>query len=326
MSRSVLPFVLLAACVPSTACRSTASEAGQTSPFFTQDLEPATCGAVERLHTFEGVLLASQPDPEDFELLQRDGLATVVNQRLPEEIEFDERALVEGLGMTYLEPSFRGVEQLTDDVLDESRAILRDAERPLLLHCASANRVGAVWLAHRMLDGGLTRDAALTEARRVGLRSPAYEARVLEYVARRDPSGNTSGLAPATRQALLDALDDERRAQAEYRAVIERFGERPPFANIVHAEGRHAAHLIEVLEAHGLAVPADPWADRSFELPATFAEACARAAEAERANVALYDRVLPGIEEDDVREVFELLRSRSLERHLPAFERWATRG
>jgi hypothetical protein len=40
----------------------------------------------------------------------------------------------------------------------------KPGERPLLLHCASANRVGAVWLAHRVLDGGLSYDAALREA------------------------------------------------------------------------------------------------------------------------------------------------------------------
>ena len=56
------------------------------------------------------------------------------------------------------------------------------------MHCASANRTGAVWLAHRIVDGGLEFEAALAEARQVGLRTPAYEDRVREYVEARAES------------------------------------------------------------------------------------------------------------------------------------------
>ena len=94
--------------------------------------------------------------------------------------------------MAYANPGFQGPDQLTDTVLDESLALLRDADRPLLMHCASANRTGAVWLAHRVLDGGLSVDQALIEARTVGLRSPAYEARVLEYVTRHRASSESN--------------------------------------------------------------------------------------------------------------------------------------
>ena len=51
-----------------------------------------------------------------------------------------------------------------------------------MLHCASGNRVGAVWLAYRVLDEGLEPGAALEEARTIGLRSAGYEERALEYV------------------------------------------------------------------------------------------------------------------------------------------------
>ena len=51
----------------------------------------------------------------------------------------------------------------------------------MILHCSSANRVGAVWLAHRVLDGGLKYNEALSEAKTVGLKLPAYEERVKEY-------------------------------------------------------------------------------------------------------------------------------------------------
>jgi len=57
------------------------------------------------------------------------------------------------------------------------------------------------------------------------------------------------------------------------------------------------------------------------ELPRTLAEACRRAARAERESVALCDR-LPE-EEPEVRATLELLREASATRHLPPLERWA---
>ena len=68
-------------------------------------------------------------------------------------------------------------------MLDRTREVLSDHERkPILVHCASANRVGAVWLAHRVLDDGLAYEAALAEAKTVGLKAPALEQRAKEYI------------------------------------------------------------------------------------------------------------------------------------------------
>ena len=70
------------------------------------------------------------------------------------------------------------------EVFDQAREQLKTAERPILLHCASANRVGAVWLPYRVLDGGLSWDHALAEAKTVGLKSPDYEAKAKDYIQR----------------------------------------------------------------------------------------------------------------------------------------------
>ena len=151
------------------------------------ELEPRALGSIERLHAHGDVLLAGQPGAADFALAKEEGVRTVVDQRKPEEdrgIE-DERALVEGLGLVYANPAWNGLDELTDAILDDTRALLRTAERPILFHCKSANRVGAVWLAYRVLDEGASVERALAEARTVGLRTEVYEARVLEYVAAR---------------------------------------------------------------------------------------------------------------------------------------------
>lgn len=151
----------------------------------TDSLEPYACGTIQRLHTQGGVFLASQPAPADFEQAEEGGVRTVVNLRKDaEQPDFDERAFVEGLGVAYVHLPWSGPDELTETVFDEARAILSTAERPMLVHCSSGNRVGAVWIPYRVLDQGVPLEDALAEARTIGLRSPAFEAKAIEYVER----------------------------------------------------------------------------------------------------------------------------------------------
>ncbi|MCB9909330.1 MAG: hypothetical protein H6829_03575 [Planctomycetes bacterium] len=150
----------------------------------TAELEPYTCGTIQRMHTLGGVFLASQPAQDDFAQAQMGGVKTVINMRKPAEMAFDEAATVEGLGMAYFNPGWNGPEELTDEVFQSYRDMLNTAERPILLHCGSANRVGAVWLPWRVLDEGVSVDAALAEAKEVGLKTPEYEAKALDYIRR----------------------------------------------------------------------------------------------------------------------------------------------
>ena len=156
-------------------CATESTSAGQ--------LEPYECGSVKRLHTLGGVFLASQPSADDFKLAASSGVKTVVNLRTDGELDWDEKSVVEGLGMTYHHVPFRAPETLTEEVLDETRRLLSASDnKPLLLHCASANRVGAIWLAHRVLDQGVSYEDAMAEARTVGLKMPGYESRVDAYI------------------------------------------------------------------------------------------------------------------------------------------------
>lgn len=127
-------------------------------------------------------------------------------------------------------------------------------------------------------------------------------------------------------KAALDvALADEREAIARYQAMLAKFGDRGPIANLLQAERRHEAALLHHYQRLGLAVPDDARAAAAVELPATFAEACALSAAAERENGALFDRLLAEVNDEAVRATFINLRDASIERHLPALERWAQR-
>ena len=150
---------------------------------YPKQITPYPLGSISKIHAFEGVLLAGQPTPEDFVLAKEEGIATVINIRHPDEIGFDEEQVVEDLGMTYHNLAWGSPSELTDDVLDSYRELLRTEKRPILFHCGSSNRVGAIWMAYRALDDGIGLESALSESITVGLRTQAYKVKVCDYVA-----------------------------------------------------------------------------------------------------------------------------------------------
>lgn len=175
--------LLAAACASSEPEQGTAQDAASGTGTG-EKLEPATCGSIKQVHALGGIYLAGQPSPADLELARQDGVRTVISLRHASEIEFDERAVAEGLGLTYVSLPWNAPAELTDEVFARARELLRTAERPILLHCGSANRVGAVWLPYRVLDGGLAFDDALAEAKAIGLRTPEFVGKARDYVAR----------------------------------------------------------------------------------------------------------------------------------------------
>lgn len=150
-------------------------------------LAPFDLPGTKNVHVFDQVLTAGQPSVAGLEAARALGVRSVVNLRTEAEmqnVDFDERAIALGLGMRYDYLPWNGASELTDVVLDRMRELLNTAPRPLLFHCASANRVGAGWAAWRALERGLDIEAALAEGRAIGLRTEAYEPIVRDYVAR----------------------------------------------------------------------------------------------------------------------------------------------
>lgn len=150
-------------------------------------LEARTIEGIERVHAAGEVYLATQPNAAAFERLAKSGVTTVIDLRKPGELkEFDERAHLKSLGLRYVNIPFSNVEELTDAQFD---AVLAEMRRPssggLVLHCASANRVGPIWIAHRVLDQGAEFEVALAEAKVIGMRNAAYGERAKAYIAAR---------------------------------------------------------------------------------------------------------------------------------------------
>lgn len=120
--------------------------------------------------------------------------------------------------------------------------------------------------------------------------------------------------------ALNEALQDEFKARATYKKVIETFGPVRPFVNIVEAEGRHASALLRQFERLGLEPPRDEWAGH-IKAPASIAAACEEAIAAEIENAEMYDRLLAVVGDATIRNVLLNLQDASQNRHLPAFRR-----
>lgn len=160
-------------------------DAAEHHAITTEKLEPYECGSITRMHTYGGVFLASQPAPADFEQAKKGGVKTVVNLRHESENkDFDESKVVGDLGLGYVNLPWNGPDELTDQVFDKARDVLSTAERPILMHCSSANRVGAVWIPWRVLDDGLGLDEAVAEAKVIGLKSAEFEKKARDYVLR----------------------------------------------------------------------------------------------------------------------------------------------
>lgn len=87
----------------------------------------------------------------------------------------------------------------------------------------------------------------------------------------------------------------------------------------MRASGRRGP-LARLLERRGIAVPESDWNVNNVPRFPTRAAACAGAAEAEVANIALYDQLLTQVLPNDVTNAFTNNRAASLTKHLPAFE------
>jgi len=125
---------------------------------------------------------------------------------------------------------------------------------------------------------------------------------------------------------LTEAINDEYKARATYRQVINQFGEIRPFINIVDAESRHIEALLPLFDKYNVAVPEDDW-DSRIEAPKSILEACQLGVEAEIENAEMYDRLLELTKDyPDIQRVLLQLQRASTENHLPAFKRCAERG
>ena len=148
-------------------------------------IQSTALGGTRNVTRLGNIWFAGQPDVAGLHEAHQAGIRTVVNLRsTPEMVGNPEERTVAKLGMEYINIPFRAATTLSDQIFERARFILRSPDhRPMLLHCKSGNRVGAVWYAHRVLDCGISTDAAMAEALAIGLRKKGHIHRAKDYVA-----------------------------------------------------------------------------------------------------------------------------------------------
>ncbi|HNZ93435.1 MAG TPA: hypothetical protein PK105_06025 [Rectinema sp.] len=141
--------------------------------------------------------------------------------------------------------------------------------------------------------------------------------------------GNSAAKADTqlTIESMLSyAIQDEYVAEAEYEAIMEKFGYMAPYSNIKEAEGQHIAWLKLLFTSYSLKVPENN-ASSYIYVPTTLKEAAETGIRAEIDNIAMYERflaqpILADPRYADIVAVFVRLRDAS-KNHLEAFRRQA---
>ncbi|MBS0215972.1 MAG: protein tyrosine phosphatase family protein [Proteobacteria bacterium] len=120
----------------------------------------------------DGLYTAGQPSGSDWSTISARGVRTVINLRPAEEMAGrDEAAEVAAAGMRYVTIPVANAEAITPEAARQLEGVLREAQGPVLLHCASGNRAGGLLAVTAAQQEGMPADQAVQLGRRAGMKS-----------------------------------------------------------------------------------------------------------------------------------------------------------
>ena len=148
----------------------------------------AISGVTNACQILPNVITGGQPNATQLRALKDAGGGIVLDIRDPMEPRpVDERALVQELGMEYVNVPVRAG-SLDDATLELILSVLRNAgDRTVFFHCGSGNRVGGALVPYFILDQNMEEQDAIDQAMRVGLRSAEMMEWGLDYARRNQP-------------------------------------------------------------------------------------------------------------------------------------------
>jgi uncharacterized protein (TIGR01244 family) len=149
--------------------------------FTVADPVPCDVPGLQNCRQTGDVVFGSQPSPATLQYLRDQGVTTVVSTRGLTELEWDERAQVESLGMRFVHiPMENPVLGISDAQVAAFDSVLTGQQGRVLLHCSSGNRVAGLWGAWLAERQGLEPAEALRLADLAGMTRvrPAVEQRL----------------------------------------------------------------------------------------------------------------------------------------------------
>ncbi len=130
-----------------------------------------------------------EPDKADFARITEEGFRSIVAMQTAGEDQKlkpdEERRLAEEAGLTFYHQGI-SKQDLSDQEVDRFRAELAKLPKPVLLHCTSGKRSGAMTMMHLASEQGMTGEQVIDKAEAMGFEcdTPELEEFVKSYVDR----------------------------------------------------------------------------------------------------------------------------------------------
>lgn len=110
--------------------------------------------AAGRVTPVDGITSAGQPNAAALAVFRDSGYVAIIDLRdESEDRGFDEIAAVESLGMSYVPFPIASDEDINFDTAKQLSTLIGSQDGPVLVHCTSGNRVGALLALIASLEG-----------------------------------------------------------------------------------------------------------------------------------------------------------------------------
>ncbi len=144
---------------------------------------PVAWGAASRVMHARNLWLADQPDRVGLEAAKARGVRVVINLREPSELDWNEQAATEALGLTYYNVPVSQTEPFSPSAFGRvEELVAKHSNDQVLVHCSSGNRVAGWFATHLVRQHGMTAAEAIEVGKKAGITKEAIVTKVRDYL------------------------------------------------------------------------------------------------------------------------------------------------